>query len=181
LSFTLAPIVEGHGDVAAVRVLIQRMSPALIVARPVRFPRNRLLQDETLLKAARIAASNIRSVGAVLLLIDSDADCAKQVGPELRQRLERILPNHVCRTAVAVREFESWIVGGHPVYAVADPDNAGAPKQRIAAMRGVYKESVDQPKLIANADLDRLERCSRSFRHFRKVIDELAGLAAQGP
>lgn len=174
MSFVIAPIVEGHGDVEAIPLLIRRMCPALTVKRPARFPRNRLIAQEHLERAAHIAASNITNRGAVLLVMDADEDCAAQLGPELERRLEKILPDCLCRVVLVVREFEAWIVGGLPQFGVTNPDQAGDLKGRICNQFGVYKETVDQPRLIATANLDLLLERSRSFRRFRKVLDEFS-------
>lgn len=77
-----------------------------------------------------------------------------------------------------VREFEAWIVGGDSAYGVTDPDNAGDLKGRIQTRYGVYRETVDQPRLIALSDLDLLAKCSRSFRRLRKVVDEFEQLSS---
>jgi hypothetical protein len=178
MSFVVAPIVEGHGDFHAVPVLLRNMAPDLQVARPVRGARSRLVDEAHLVRAGQIAAANIFDRGAVLLIIDADEDCAAQLGPQLRSWLERSLPDRVCRVAVAVREFEAWIVGGRQEYGVVDPDRAGRLKQRIEERLGAYKETVDQPKQIAAADLALLEGRSRSFRHLRKVVTEFQAMAS---
>ena len=59
MSFMVAPVVEGYGDVDSVRVLLQRVAPELVVARPVRHGRGRLVQRDGLGHAVRIAAANI--------------------------------------------------------------------------------------------------------------------------
>ena len=172
MGFTLAPIVEGHGDVIALPILLRRMNPALIVKRPVRFPKTKLLIPEHLQRAAIIAASNIQPPGAVLLVMDSDEECAATRAAEMVRLLGESLPGHLCKVALAVREFEAWIVGGDDYYAVPDADVAGNLKGRIRQRYGVYSETADQPRLIARADLSRLEQSSRSFRHLKSVVKQ---------
>lgn len=179
MTFIIAPIVEGHGDVAAVPVLLRRMAPMLLVRRPVRFPRSRLLQEEHLSRAARIAEANIDEDGAVLLVLDADDDCAATLGPELESKLQSAIPNRICRTALAVREFEAWIVGGITTYNTIDPDSTGNLKGLIRDRLGVYGETADQARLIASADLEVLEQRSRSFRRLCKVVRELEQIANQ--
>lgn len=174
MSCVVAPIVEGHGDVAALPLLLRMIDPTLSVSRPVRFPRSRLLADDDshLHRAAAIAASNITGRGVVLLVLDADEDCAAQLGPKLESRLRKLSPQCECRVALAVREFEAWIVGGDAAYDVQDADTAGNLKDRIRERHGVYGETADQPRLIANADLTLLEKRSRSFRHLLKTVRE---------
>lgn len=178
MTFDVAPIVEGHGDVAALPVLLRRLAPELSVKRPVRFPRSRLLIDEHLKRAAQIAASNITDSGAVLLMIDADEDCAAQLGPQLEQQLARLLPQHMCRVVLPVREFESWIVGGYSDFDVDDADCTGDLKGLIRDRRGVYSEAVDQPRLISNASIELLVHRSRSFRRLQSVIREFQQAAS---
>ncbi|MFO0837673.1 MAG: DUF4276 family protein [Phycisphaerae bacterium] len=180
MSVVLAPIVEGHGEVDAVPVLLRRMAPELIVRRPVRFPRNRLVQEEHLRRAARIASANIEREGAILMLIDSDEDCAARLGPDLEKRLSEFAPNLTCRVVLAVREFEAWIVGGDPANAIDDPDRAGNLIGRLREQHGVYKKTADQPRLIARSDLEILARRSRSYRHLEKVVREIQSLGRAG-
>jgi len=181
MSFVIAPIVEGHGDVSALPVLLRRLAPSLHVKRPVRFPRAQLLQHVHLERAVRIASSNIMDHGGVLLVLDADQDCAARLGPDLEAQLRSLLPQRPSRVVVAVREFESWIVAGGPEYGVSDADAAGSPKRRIRDQHGVYSEAADQARLIAVADLDLLERNSRSFRRLRRVIDEFERLSQDAP
>ncbi|MCC7349574.1 MAG: hypothetical protein IT446_03315 [Phycisphaerales bacterium] len=177
MSFTVAPIVEGHGDVPAIRVLLNRMNPSFHVATPVRYPRSKLILPEHLSRAAQIAATNIRCKGGLLLMLDADEDCAKTLGPKLQDRLEKCLPNVLCRVVLPVREFEAWIVGGNNRYVTIDPDSTGDLKGKIKSIHGHYKETVDQPKLIAAADLELLRQRSRSFRHLQKIVNEFTEAA----
>jgi len=174
MTFIIAPIVEGHGDVAALPVLLRRIAPALQVKRPVRFPRSKLLSDEHLARAALIAAANIAENGAVLLVIDGDEDCAARMGLDLESRLQKVLPRRMSRVVIPVREFESWIVGGDSRSGAQDSDTAGNPKGRIRQWLGVYSETADQARLIASTDLGLLESRSRSFRRLLKVMAEFA-------
>lgn len=173
MSFVVAPIVEGHGDVAAVPLLLRRMAPELAVARPVRCPRTRVVRNDYLIRMARIANANIQDRGAVLVLFDADQDCAAQLGPELESELAKSFPDRLCRVVLAVRGFEAWIAGGDASYGLDDADSAGNLKSRIRqANNGLYQKTVDQPKLIAKADLTRLGQVSRSFGKLFKVVGE---------
>lgn len=175
MSFTVAPIVEGYGDVPAVRVLLANLAPELLVATPVRQPRNKLVTQPGLRHAVNIAAANIRGRGAVLIVFDSDEDCAAELARKLSSWLVQDFAHLTCRVAIAVREFEAWIVGGDPAYGVDDPDAAGNMEGRIKQAHGVYRKTVDQPRHIAKADIERLCRNSRSFRRFFKVVAEFRG------
>lgn len=178
----IAPIVEGHGDVPAIRVLLQKLAPALRIARPVRMPRSPRLIPEHLDRGAKIARSNIRGRGAVLPVLDADEDCAGRLGPSLEQQLRQSVQDCSGRVVLAVREFESWIVGGDIRYAVDNPDSTGGLEDRIrAAHGGLYSDTLDQPRLIATADVARLKQNSRSFRRLAKVLEEFVDEAKNLP
>jgi hypothetical protein len=83
-----------------------------------------------------------------------------------------------CRAVLAVRGFEAWIFGGDASYSMKNADMAGELKDRIKATEGVYRKAVDQPRLIAKADLERLAGLSRSFQRMRKVVDEFLAQSA---
>lgn len=172
MTYVIAPIVEGHGDVAALPVLLRRIAPLLVVKRPVRFPRTKLLIRDELARAAKIAASNIPDQGGILLLLDADEDCAATLGPDLERQITSVIPNRKCRVALAVQEFEAWIVGGDESYGVENADSVGKLKERIRQRYGVYSETADQARLIATANMGLLEQRSRSFRHLRSVVRE---------
>ena len=88
----VACIVEGHGEVRAVPLLLRRIAqefdPSLVldVLPPLRVPRSRLIKKDELERAVEFAARKTGGRGAVLLLIDSDDDCPAQVGPSLMLR-----------------------------------------------------------------------------------------------
>jgi hypothetical protein len=153
------------------------------VAKPVRFPRSRLLKRDELHRAATIANANIRAGGGILLVLDADEDCAAELCRSLQGQLESAFPRRTCRVVLPVREFEAWLVGGLPEFGESDPDRAGKLKDRIRERRGVYSETVDQPRLSREIDVQRLRETSRSFRRLCRVVGdfvEQAGIAARG-
>ena len=82
---TIQPIVEGHGEVAAVPVLLRRLlAEARItgvdVGRPIRRTRSQLATQEGL--ARSIALARIQpNCAAILVLFDGDDDCPALLGP----------------------------------------------------------------------------------------------------
>ncbi len=115
-----------------------------------------------------------------MLLLDADEDCAAQLGPNLDRALSvsAIAAARPVRAVVAVREFETWILGGVATVEVADADALGAAKDRLRAMHGRYRETADQARLIAAADLDLVRTRSRSFQKLLKTLDEFRDDAA---
>lgn len=179
----VAAIVEGHGDVESLPTLLRLFAPSLRIPTPVRVPKSKMLNADTgpansdeIGKYSRIALANIRrdEKALLLLLLDADSDCPATVGPSLLEAM-RHTAGHACEcyAAFAVREFESWIVGGHPDIDVQSPESAGSPKNRLADINGgKYKESVDQPKFTSKINVQRLQERSPSFRRLFDRIRE---------
>jgi len=173
MTWTIAPIVEGHGDVQAVPVLLRLLAPTVRVASPVRFPKTKLLIESELRRAVSIARSNISDParGLVLLILDCDEDCPASLGPRLLQVMHSVASPASCFVVVVKREFESWIVGGHPLLDESNPEAAGMPKNLIATINGgQYKETVDQARFAAAIEPQRLFTRSQSFR---RLFDRL--------
>jgi hypothetical protein len=175
----VASIVEGHGELEAVPILIRRLAPELRIARPVRVKRQQITIGGSLAHAARIAEANVREgggKGGVLLLLDADNDCPASLGPELQRQLSTALGHRLVRSVLAVRAFESWLIAGMDS-APEFPDEDRGGKAWLKAKFGRYSPTADQPCLAAHMRIERAQQCSRSFRRLVKVIQELASEA----
>lgn len=89
----IAPIVEGHGEVLAVRAIVTRIGVELLggkwieVAPPFRLDSGKMRKHEELAKAIRFAAARVQGPGGVLVLRDgddADIDCPVQLAQLLR-------------------------------------------------------------------------------------------------
>lgn len=93
----VASIVEGHGEVEAVPVLIRRVAgvvaPGLClrVPRPIRVKRDEVLRPEKLGRAVELAARQAGRNGAIFLLIDADDDCPRPERRPPREFLRQVL------------------------------------------------------------------------------------------
>jgi hypothetical protein len=104
---TIASIVEGDGEVAALPKLLHRIAAEIGVTnlrteRPIRGPRERITRAGGIERVVSAAALRVKGNGGVLVLLDADDDCPAQLGPQLlaRARAERpgkriavVLPN----------------------------------------------------------------------------------------
>lgn len=84
----IAPIVEGHGEVSAVREIVTRIGLELLggrwidVAQPFRLDSGKMRKPDELAKAIRIGAARVQGTGGVLVLRDGDdEDVACPVRP----------------------------------------------------------------------------------------------------
>ncbi len=86
-SLSIACIVEGHGEVQAVLILIRRtaaiIDPALAidVKPPLRISRSKLIRGQELERAVEFAARKTGNQGGILILVDSDDDCPANSAP----------------------------------------------------------------------------------------------------
>jgi len=192
----IACVVEGHGDLEAVPIAVHRVAhhaaPELVVqvSAPLRTPKSRLVKPGELERAVEFAARRIDRKGAVLVVLDSDADCPALVGPQLLARASGAACGLPVAVVLAKREFESWFVAaaeslggrvGLPgnLQAPADPENIlGAKEWLTDRMEGTrsYSPTLDQPVLARVFDLDRALRTD-SFAKFRREIARLVNEA----
>ena len=184
----VAPIVEGHGEVPAVPLLLRRIWYELLqgqyieVLNPIRQPRNRLAtnKDDALVKAVGLAAGKLRASATgdpqlILILLDADKDPPCQLGPQLLRQATAAQSDVDVACVIANVEYESWFVAAanslaqylelpadHPI--PIDPEGKRCGKGWIKwRFRGTYSEPVDQPKLTAAMDLAVCRRRSTSF------------------
>ena len=187
----IQPVVEGHGDVKALPVLLRRLtSEAEIwdveIGTPVRQPRGLLTKQQSLVRAVRLAIRQPRCC-AVLILVDGDDDCPATLGPEMKRWASGEAGGRPCEVVIAHREYEAWFLSAieslrgkrgirddappHP--APEDPRDAkGRLEERMVSGRS-YLETTDQPALSASFSLADAYRRSRSFR---KLTDSFGAL-----
>ena len=129
--YTIVPIVEGHGEVHAVPIILRRW-----------FRFRRFLNFDTLDLAVRahhgslicahdpdreqgiecyVARAAARRPDAILVILDADDVCIErrgrpaheQLGPELLLRARSVIPHVPVAVVVANREFEAWYLASY--------------------------------------------------------------------
>ena len=183
-------IVEGHGEVAAVPILIRRvvesLYPELLVdtPRPIRVSRSQVVKAGELERAVELAARNIRGHGAIFILFDSDDDCPAQLGPELLCRASEARSDLPIAVVLAKCEFEAWFLaaaeslqGQRGLNGNLQPPNnpeaiSGAKEWLSQRMEGTgaYSPTVDQPKLTARFDLDQARHADSFDKCYRDIV-----------
>ena len=179
-------IVEGHGEVEAVPVVVRRIaareSPFDVVEihRPIRISKSRLVNADELERAVELAARLLGHPGGVIVVLDSDDDCPVEQGPALLARAEAARSDRPLAVVLAKREFEGWLLAaaeslrgqrGLPdnLQPPADPEAIRGAKEwltgRMTAGRA-YSPTLDQPALSACFDLDLARTRSESFDKF---------------
>jgi hypothetical protein len=189
---TISSIVEGHGEVAALPILLRRIvawrhpDMQLNVAPPIRVHRDRFIRrDEEFKRHLTLAGKTCGGPGrgGILILLDADDDCPIEMGRSLSQRAASVAPHQTISVILANREFEAWYIGaaaslnGIRGLNVKEADLAIHPELPRNAkgwlsdrMPVNYGETTDQPAFAAKMDLEQtFARC----RSFKKMCTEL--------
>ena len=187
----VAPIVEGHGEVSAVRELITRIGTEIHqtwidVAQPFRLDSAKMRKPDELAKAVRVQAARVQGRGGVLVLRDGDdkdVHCPVQLAAELSPRSGLVTVS--VQTVVAFHEYEAWFLAAveslrdHPsvrddACSPADPESRRDAKGQLESlMCESYKETLHQAKFSALIDLAAAAEKSRSFRRLIHAIELL--------
>ena len=189
---TVACIVEGHGEVQALPLLLRRIAAEvdpgvhLVVPPPYRVNRSGLLRPGTLEGVARIQGDRVTAAGGVLLLIDADDDCPAELGPELLARIMKAQPDLRAAMVLANREFEAWFLASAPSLAghrelpevlesPQDPEAIRAAKEWLGARRAgrPYKETSDQAAFTAVFDMKAAREKAPSFDKLWREAERL--------
>lgn len=117
--FFVAPIVEGHGEVQAVPLLLRRIleerapGACLRVNPPLRVKAGSFMNDkEYFAKYLELAARKAKphENGSVLILLDCEDGCPGVVGPVITAKGRAIRSDVPVIVALAHREYETWFL-----------------------------------------------------------------------
>lgn len=114
----IAPIVEGHGEIAALPALLHRLAaiaePRIVlrVNPPLRVKSGSFLNDAPYFqKSVSLAgAKAAQAGGTVLILLDCEDTCPGTLGPSLLRRARSVRSDVAILVVLAYREFESWFI-----------------------------------------------------------------------
>ena len=198
-TLNLGCIVEGKGEVEAIRLLVRRIqievAPDLQIkiAQPWRTGRYKLVKPGELERVVELTARQLQPPRALLILIDADDDCPAELGPRLLQRAKAARPDVSIGLVLAKREYEAWFLAaieslhgqrGLECESVTIPDPEG-PRDAKKALNGCMKEGrtysprIDQAALTARFDMELARRHSPSFdkcwREMARLLSEAAG------
>ncbi len=121
--YAIVPIVEGHGEVHAVPILLRRWLASrryhnfeVDVAGPVRAAGRGALTvthdaENELGVEHYVEIALLRQPDAVLVLLDADEECPMVLGQDLLQRALTVVPrSYPVGVVVAKREYEAWFL-----------------------------------------------------------------------
>ncbi len=195
----LVPIVEGHSEVQAVPVLLRRLLAEreqyeIQIGRPVRVGRYKVVRPGELERTVHLARRRPEGCDAILLVLDADDDCPKELAPRLLARAREASGGLPVAVVLAKSELESWFVGsleslhavrGIPGTAVSPehPENIRDAKgylSRQMKMSGrTYVETDDQPALAARFDLQMARQRCPSFDKLVRDVEAMLSALTQ--
>lgn len=197
----IVPIVEGHGENNAVRILLERIwyeflqGEYLDVLKPIRGKRQKLVETRELGRAIDLAVLKLRETRTVepemiLVLLDADSDLPCLLGPDLLEK-GRIHRGDVDLSCVIANiEYETWFVAAAASLSEhlelsegdedLDPESDRLGKawiqQRIRRVK--YSETVDQPSMTKAMDLALCRAKSPSFDKLCRELEARLNRAA---
>lgn len=185
----ILPIVEGHGEISAVPVLIRKILAdhdihdvqPLSAWRHGEYPSVAKKFDNIFLAATKEKAP-------ILWVMDFDSkdyDCPVKEAQKLLTRAEALRPGWPIQIAFLVREYETLFLYDEAATRAVFPDISGkvpfpddpeavrGAKEWLSKQRpsgSAYKETVHQEKITARLNLDILRNKSRDFAHLERAI-----------
>lgn len=197
----IAPIVEGHGEVEAVPILIRRISQTLgktepQIALPIRCPKNKIIRKNKsgnieiekieLERVIKLASLKLTPPGAIILLFDADADCPASMGRQLLDVIKEIRGDIPISVVLSKCEYEAWFLASLsslsgergivlPIDPISDPESISGAKEYLEnhcmKKNRSYSETLDQPALTSKFDLNEARKNSPSFDKFWREVE----------
>lgn len=188
----LGLIVEGHGDVKAMPILVRRLveehDPGLRVGipEPYRLKRGLMSKEPELHRALELVSRKVGPGAPVLIVLDADDDLGCHIAPSIQAMAQQARSDRRIGVVAAVHEFEAWLVAGIAPLAgrfgleaslpiVDEPELLPNPKAWLKRHMEAYSETVDQAKLTGAFDLT-LARRTYSFDKLERELVRLLEL-----
>lgn len=192
------PIIEGHGEVEAVPLLIRKILHEELqiydcnISNPYRIPRSKIGQfGADLERAVKFGGLKLEGEpGGIIILADADDDCPVEMHERFIEFYRDMAFEFPVSFVLANREYEAWMIAcGESMRGHASVKNDAPSHEHPENIRGAkgyfereilkegitYSETVDQVKFTSKIDLALArERC----RSFRKFVSEVGRLAA---
>ena len=180
----IAVIVEGKGEVQAVPELLRRISLEVspddppVIAHPIRVPRDRIVKEGELERYVNLAVSHGGPDARILVLLDADEDCPKELGPELLRRARQARPDKQIQVVLATREYEAWFIAAAESVisgvsaAPQDPEAIRGAKEWISRHQP-YRPTADQASMTATFDMTKARRDAPSFDKMWRAVQAL--------
>lgn len=193
---TIASIVEGHGEVAALPVLLRRIAARVAaqhvvnVPRPFRVQRQGFLKSNEFERSIEFAANRSGAGGRILILLDANSDCPKTLAAKILRRARRARSDRTIQVVLAKMEYEAWFLATAEslagrrdikpdIVSPPDPEAVRDAKGWISKQMEPgrsYSPTTDQPALTAVFDMDAARKGAPSFDKLYRAVESLLTL-----
>lgn len=194
----IALVVEGHGEVQAVKKLVQRYfekrrSQVRVLNPEKAKGRGNITRDRGIERFLQAAATKCRSKAAILVVLDAENEpCPGVFAGRLAARAKLCKLPYPVAIVVAMRTFEAWILASIETIASAgicslqrntrppsNPETVQDPKKWLERrMKSPpYKETKHQAIMTEELDFSLASKNSRSFCQLTKALDRLVQVA----
>jgi hypothetical protein len=181
------PIVEGHGENQAIRILLQRIWTELLggeyveVLTPFRGKRLKLVKPDEFARVLDAAVQKLRpskskDQALILVLLDADEDLPCVLGPQLLSLARTARSDADVSCVIANVEYETWFVAAAKSLTefLRLADESSIPSDPEGSRQGKgwiqrnfrslkYSETIDQPAMTRTMDLTLCRQRSPSF------------------
>lgn len=199
MRITIVPIVEGHGEVEAVPILLRRVASEynpeiyLDIPNPIRIPSSRLTRQHEIERAIELALSKMEDRGGIFIINDCDSySCCPAIdGPNLLRKATRGRRGLLISVVLANKEFENWFLASSESIQgrrglsdtlphLENPEIIRGAKEWLTNHKidgHAYAEVTDQPALTSQFDLTAARRADSFNKCYREIIRMLEVLA----
>ncbi len=202
----IKPIVEGHGEVEALPLLLRRIAGECFglwdvpLLHPGRYHAGRLLrrQNGSWVPGPDFpkAGQHARNEGAtcILTLLDLDDDCPREVHDALIPVLATTTGMNPSCLVLAKCEYEAWFLASAETLEdnvlpyPADPESVRGAKWALEShlqLEFPYDERTDQPRYSDRIKIEAAYERSRSFRKlvkdYRRLLEHCGFQPAEWP
>ena len=173
------PIVEGPGDESAAPILLRRILFErlgrfdLEVKRPKKAKgRGALIKR---LENFLVYARDTPGCAAILVLLDADKDCPRELGTELARRARVLAVDVPTAVVCSTPEYENWFLASDESFEGDVEEFSGAKDWLTRKMSPglIYKETQDQAAFSHTIDIETAFQASRSFRRLCTALEDL--------
>lgn len=190
----IAPIVEGHGEVQALPILLRRLADAMAPEIELRLNPALRVKAASFLnendteyfdKYIELAAAKAKASpkSCVLILLDCEDLCPSQLGPKILQRALKCRPDTAFLVILAHREYETWFLAAaeslrgvcglrHDLVAPGKAEKIRDAKGWLSEqMPTPYNEPEHQPRMTQKFDFDQAKQVKSFARAHAKLTD----------
>jgi hypothetical protein len=190
----IQPLVEGHGEVQALPILLRRLQTVagqygFQITRPFRRKRSELTTEASVRRSVGLALA--ADCAGIIIVFDSDDDPACIIGPNVQRWAQAEAGTIPCEVVAITREYEAWFISAaeslRGVRGISPAAISHPAPETVRDAKGVleacmvpgafYSPTVDQAALTAHVDLAEVHRRCRSFRKMVKAFGILARAA----